>query len=121
MSYATPQDYKLYGDDLIPDDANIEKLLDRASDQIDALTFNRIVAIGFENLTPFQQKNVKKAVCQQSDFVYQYGDFLNMPLSGYSAGSVSLSFKVIEGAGGIQTSEAVNNLLSATGLTSRRL
>lgn len=120
MSYATDDDYDLYGDGLIPDD-KLEKALSRSSDQIDSLTYNRIVATGFDNLSPFQQTNVKKAVCQQSDFIYQYGDFLNMPLSGYSAGSISLSFKTVEGAGGIQTSESVANLLKSTGLTDRRL
>lgn len=118
--YATPAEYALHGDGLIPDD-KLKKALSRSSDQIDSLTYNRIVAAGFDNLTPFQQKNVTKAVCQQSDFIYQYGDFLNMPLSGYSAGSVSLSFKAVEGAGGIQTTDSVANLLNATGLTSRRL
>lgn len=118
--YATKEDYELYGDGLIPEEQQ-EKALSRASDQIDSLTYNRIVAIGFGNHTPFQQLNIKKAVCQQSDFVFQYGDFLNMPITSYSAGSVSLSFKTVEGAGGIQTSDGVANLLNATGLTSRRL
>lgn len=120
MTYATPKDYEKYGDGLIPVD-NMEKELSRASDQIDSLTYNRINASGFEKLTLFQQSNVKKAVCQQSDFVYQYGDFLNMPIAGYSAGSISLSFKAVEGAGGIKTSESVYNLLKSTGLTDRRL
>lgn len=118
--YATPEDYGTYGDGLIPV-AEQEKALNRASDQIDSLTYNRIVAIGFDNLIPFQQNNVIKSVCRQADFFFQYGDFLNMPLSGFSAGSVSLSFKVVEGAGGIQTSDAVANLLKSTGLTDRRL
>ncbi|WP_336822945.1 hypothetical protein [Sporosarcina sp. USHLN248] len=118
--YATPEDYKKYGDGLIPDE-QLEKALSRASDQIDSLTYNRIVAKGFDHLTPFQQTNIKKSVCRQADFFFQYGGFLNMPLSGYSAGSVSLSFNAVEGGGGIQTSEGVMNLLSATGLTSRRL
>lgn len=118
--YASPEDYRLFGDELIPTEG-IKKALSRASDQIDSLTYNRIVAIGFDNLTQFQQKNVKKAVCQQSDFVFKYGDFLNMPLSGYSAGSTSMSFKPVEGGGGVQTSEEVVNLLLPTGLTDRRL
>lgn len=120
MSYATIKDYELYGDELIPAD-KLEKALSKASDQIDSLTYNRIVAIGFDGLTLFQQKNVKKAVCEQADFVHKYGDFLNMPLSGYSAGSTSMSFKAVEGGGGIQTNDAVINLLMPTGLADRRL
>lgn len=120
MAYATKADYDRYGDGLIPPD-QLEKVLDRASDQVDNLTYNRIVAWGFDKLTPFQQGRVKKAVCQQADFTYQYGEYLDMPLSGYSAGSISLSFKSVEGAGGVQTTEAVANLLKATGLTDRRM
>lgn len=120
MSYATPNDYILYGKGLIPEN-ELEKALANASDQIDSLTYNRIVAKKIQNLTEFQQTNIKKAVCQQADFVYQYGDYLEMPLSSFSAGSISMGFKAIEGGGGIKTSESVSNLLSATGLTSRRL
>ncbi|MHB8061259.1 MAG: head-tail connector protein, partial [Ruminiclostridium sp.] len=71
-------------------------------------------------LTTFQQDRVKKAVCAHADFIYQYGPYLNMPISGYSAGSISLSFKSVE-VGGIKTSEEVTNLLKATGLMDRRL
>ncbi len=120
MAYATPADYELYGEGLIPEE-KLEKALARASDEIDSLTFNRIVVIGFNNLTPFQQENIKKAVCQQADFLYQYGDFLNFPLQGFSAGSVSLSFQSVQGGGGIQTTQNVINLLKPTGLADRRL
>lgn len=120
MAYATPEDYQDYGDGIIPVD-QLDKALDRASDEIDSLTFNRIVAKKFDRLTKFQQTNIKKAVCQHADFIYQYGDYINMPIEGYSAGSISMSFKAVEGGGGVRTSESVSNLLSATGLTSRRL
>lgn len=120
MAYATVEEYQQYGDGSIP----VEELpaaLERASDQIDALTYNRIAVGGIIGLTPFQRTKVAKAVCQQADFFNAYGDYLTFPLAGYSAGSVSLSFKSVEGAGGIQTTEAVTSLLAATGLTSRRL
>ncbi|BBI32363.1 head-tail connector protein [Cohnella abietis] len=120
MAYATDTDYAEYGEGVIPAD-KLDSALSRASDQLDSLTYNRIVARGFDDLSPFQQLNVTKAVCQQADFWYKYGDFLNMPLAGYSAGSVSLSFKAIQGAGGIQTTENVVNLLKPTGLTNRGL
>ncbi|GIO34351.1 hypothetical protein J2TS6_54920 [Paenibacillus albilobatus] len=120
MSYATAADYDRYGDGLISAD-KLEKALDRASDQIDRLTYNRIVAWGFDNLTPFQRTNVIKAVCQQADFIFKYGDYLIMPLSGYSAGSTSMTFKAVTGAGGVQTTDAVLDLLMPTGLTNRGL
>ena len=120
MAYATPDDYQKYGDNIIPV-TDLEKSLERASDQIDSLTYNRIVAKTFERLTNFQQANITKAVCQQADFVYKYGEYLDMPIDSYSAGSISMGFTAVEGGGGIKTSESVVNLLSATGLTSRRL
>ncbi|BFH16507.1 hypothetical protein J6TS7_31120 [Paenibacillus dendritiformis] len=118
MTYATAADYDRYGDGLIPEE-QLERALDRASDQVDTLTYNRIRKIGFDQLTPFQQLNIKKSVCQQADFVYKYGDFLNMPISGYSAGSTSMTFKAVQGAGGVQTSDEVINLLMSTGLAHR--
>jgi hypothetical protein len=120
MAYATADDYDRYGSGSIPK-GELDKALQRASDQIDSMTYNRIVACGFDGLTPFQRVNVTKAVCLQADFMYQYGDYLDAPLAGYSAGSVSLSFKSVEGAGGVRTTDAVIGLLRATGLTDRRL
>ena len=121
MSYVDESYYKNeYGGNIISD-KEIKQKLNKASDQIDTLTYNRIVAIGFTNLTEFQKDKVKKSICYQADFMAQYGDYLDMPLSGYSAGSISLSFKAQEGGGGIKTSPEVQNLLKATGLTSRRL
>lgn len=120
MAYATAEDYEQYGSGSIPVD-ELDKALSRASDQVDSLTYNRIVARGLEGLTAFQRGNVIKAVCQQADFQYQYGDYLDFPLSGYSAGSISLSFQAVEGAGGVRTTEAVTSLLRATGLANRGL
>lgn len=122
MPYATPADYAQYGNGSIPDE-KLEQALDQASDEIDILTYSRIIGRGFDNLTPFQRDRVIKAVCQHADFQFQYGDFLNVPFSGYGAGSISMSFGKDQGsgAGGIQTSSAVLNLLKATGLTDRRL
>lgn len=120
MAYATAAEYEQYGKSLIPV-TELDKALSSASDQIDSLTYNRIVACGFDNLTLFQQTSIKKAVCQQADFTNQYGDYLDAPLAGYSAGSISLSFKSIEGAGGVRTTETVTSLLRATGLSDRRL
>lgn len=121
MAYVDIEYYKKeYGGNIISDE-ELNSKLSRASDQIDNLTYNRISAIGFDNLTEFQKDKVKKAVCYQADFMAQYGEYLDMPLSGYSAGSVSLSFNPKEGGGNTKTSDEVINLLRGTGLTSRRL
>ncbi|MEK4512864.1 hypothetical protein [Paenibacillus sp. FSL K6-2524] len=118
MAYATTADYDRYGDGSIPAE-QLDKALDRATDQVDRLTYNRIVARGFDSLSPFQRTNVIKAVCQQADFTFKYGEYLTMPLSGYSAGSTSMSFKATTGAGGVQTTDAVIDLLMPTGLANR--
>lgn len=94
--------------------------LEKASDQIDSLTYNRIVGIGFDNLTPFQQDKIKKAICIHADFIEQYGDYVNMPLTGFSAGSISLSFNA-QKINGVTTTQEVINYISQTGLTCRRL
>ncbi|MDN8590819.1 hypothetical protein Q0V21_18855 [Paenibacillus sp. 11B] len=120
MAYATADEYELYGDGMIPAE-DLNKALSRASDQIDSLTYNRIVQRKLEGLTAFQRGNVVKAVCQQADFQFQYGDYLDFPLSGYSAGSVSVSFKAVDGPGGVKTTEGVTSLLRATGLMNRGL
>lgn len=122
MSYATPTEYEQYGNGLIPPE-ELEKALSRASDQIDRLTYNRIVARGFDKLTEFQQLNVTKAVCEQADYTYQYGDYLAMPMTGFGAGSISMSFGKGDGdSEGIKKSpDEVIDLLMPTGLADRRL
>ena len=54
---------KYYSDEFsgvkLPDD-KIEKYLKLAQEKIDSITFNRIVAIGFDNLTEFQKEKIKR-------------------------------------------------------------
>lgn len=120
MAYADAEYYKnAYGGNVIPD-VELTRQLDKASYEIDAMTYTRIAVIDINKLTPFQQDRIRRAVCAHADFIFQYGPYLNMPLSGYSAGSISLSFESVD-AGGVKTSEEVKNLLKATGLMDRRL
>lgn len=104
------------------DQGIVDKLLVEASDQVDRLTYGRIRKRGFNNLTEYQQEMIKKAVCYQAEFINSYGEYLNMPLSGFSVGDVSLSFnKDNQGSGGIIADKKVLDYLAQTGLTSRRL
>lgn len=98
----------------------IDSKLEKATDQINSLTYNRIVGIGFDNLTEFQKDKIKKAICLHADFVEQYGDYIDMPLSGFSAGSISVSFNANK-INGVTTTQEVMNYLKQTGLTCRRL
>ncbi|MPM69987.1 hypothetical protein SDC9_116935 [bioreactor metagenome] len=120
MSYVDSTYYKeIFGGTILSEES-INQKLERASDQVDTLTYNRINAKGFNNLTSFQQDKVKKAVCIHAEFIEQYGAYIDMPLSGFSAGSTSVSFNANK-VNGITTTQEVLNYLKQTGLTCRRL
>ncbi len=89
--YATVADYLSLGGGEIPPE-KIEERLRHASRQIDTLTYNRIVATKFENLTEFQQGIIKESCCLLADFLYENGDLLNSALNSYSVNGVSMSF-----------------------------
>lgn len=121
MPYADVTYYaQTYKGTMIPE-AEREKLLNIASMDIDSLTYNRIGgAVGLALLSPFQQSIVKESVCLHAEFIYQYGEFLDSPISGYSAGSTSVSLKgSIAGQNGVSTSRMVYRILKQTGLMTR--
>lgn len=103
---------------IVPDEV-LDIRLVSASDQIDILTYNRINAAGFDKLTPFQQDKIKKAVCIQADFLHQYGDYVDLPVSSFSAGDISVNLGT--GANNVNAPRAVINHLRQTGLTCRVL
>lgn len=74
------------------DNAEIEKALQQASRHIDTLTYNRIVAIGFENLTEYQQGIIKECACIMADWESENADYINSMLSSYSLNGASMSF-----------------------------
>jgi len=123
MPYADVTYYKdTYLGTLIPEDQRAKALKD-ASRDIDSLTYNRITSIGFNNLTEFQKTIIQEVTCLHADFKHQYGDFLDSPITGYGAGSTSVSFKTtgVAGQNGISTSKQVYAMLRQTGLMSRIL
>ncbi|MBS5885165.1 hypothetical protein [Clostridium sp.] len=120
MSYVDSTYYKDNFGGAILSEESINQKLERASDQVDTLTYNRINAKEFNNLTEFQKDKVKKAVCIHAEFIEQYGAYIDMPLSGFSAGSTSVSFNANK-VNGITTTQEVLNYLKQTGLTCRRL
>ena len=83
--YVSLEEYLKTARELIPQD-DVDKMLRQASRHIDALTFNRIVAKGFDNLTEFQKDVVKEIVYRQAEFEYE-----NV-LSSYSLNGVSMNF-----------------------------
>lgn len=116
--YLNPDEYS--GD--IPPE-QLESRLKNACRAVDSLTFNRIVAKGFENLTEFQQELIKEAVLLHADFCYNNAELLDSPLSSYSISGISMSFdrsKVVS-VGSVTTTSEVYGLLMQTGLCYRGL
>lgn len=90
--YATETYYEsVYEGSLIPEEQQ-RKALIQASRHIDTLTLNRIVGIGFDNLTEFQKDVIREVVCRQADFETENADEINSVLSGYSINGVSVQF-----------------------------
>lgn len=120
MAYVDSKYYKdMFRGKLISKE-DIDEKLERATDQINTLTYNRIVSIEFNNLTEFQKDKIKKAICIHAEFIEQYGSYIDTPLSGFSAGSVSVSFNA-KRINGVTTTQEVLNYLKQTGLTCRRV
>ncbi len=121
MSYVDQSYYKdTYHGVLIPDDV-LEQRLKQASQDIDSLTYNRINLSEFDSLSVFQKVTIKEAICVHADFYYQYGSLFDSPISSYSAGGTSVSFREmnVSGQNGVVTSKRAFNLLKQTGLTVR--
>lgn len=91
-NYATKEDFNaLYQNEKLSDE-DVAKWLQKASREIDVLTFNRIVGIGFDKLTPYQQKTIKEVVCEHASFLRENEEMLETYLSAYSINGVSMNF-----------------------------
>ena len=120
--YVSKEEYTgIYKGSMIPD-GELDKALRQACRHIDSLTFNRIVAAGFEHLTEFQRETIKEVVCMQADFEYENADEINAILSSYSINGVSAQFGSSWNVfleKGIAMKRDVYSLLSQTGLCCR--
>lgn len=121
-AYATAAEYE----ELFPDaPAVTEADLRTASRHIDSLTFNRIVAAGFGNLTQFQQEAVKEVCCRQAQFEVENADVLDSALASYSINGVSMGFGGdgwnVMTAQGVAMPRDVYAILEQTGLCCRVL
>lgn len=97
-----------------------DRALKAAELKIDELSFGRITAIGFDNLTEFQQKCVKDAVCYQTAYYLKHG--YDGIVESYSVPdiSVSVSKANVEATRNCVSPFAVP-LLTKCNLNSRRL
>ena len=99
--------------------ASVSKFLKDASRNIDTLTFNRIVAKGFANLTEFQKEIIKECVCKQAEFLYDNADAISSVFDTYSINSVTMKFGTgfsVELIDGVPVLTSVYSLLKQTGL-----
>ena len=106
----------------IPSD-EVDEYLTLASEKIDDVTFNRIVGIGFEKLTAFQQKCIQKAICYQAEYYFEYGVADSIKnVTSYSVLDMSINIsKVFETeAEKLCMDENAYFNLKKSGLTSRR-
>lgn len=122
--YATVEYYKeTYKGNL--DDADAEKALRKASRHIDALTFNRIVGMGFDNLTEYQQGIIKECACLMADWETENADYINSMLTSYSLNGASMSFSGSSAGAvlvdGIVVSRDIYSHLQKCGFTTRIL
>jgi len=120
-AYVSANEYEDMGYATISAD-QIDRYLTDASRNIDTLTFNRIVRIGFDNLTDFQKEIIKEVVCKQADFLYDNADAIASVIDSYSINSVSMKFGTgftVRMEGGIPIQSTVYSLLEQTGLCCR--
>lgn len=122
IPYATAADYAQYGSGNIPAE-ELDSFLHKASRHIDSLTFNRIVAAGFDNLTEFQRDIIKNSCCRLADFLHDNDGLLGSALNSYSVNGVSMSFGGMSVAviNGVPVSREIYSLLSQSGLCTSSL
>jgi len=119
--YVSISEYAALGYDHI-DVENLNKYLVMASRHVDNLTFNRIVKIGFENLTDYQRDVIQQAVCEHAAFLYDNADAIDSILSGYSINGVSMTFgdgANIRWEAGLPIQGTVYKLIEQSGLCCR--
>lgn len=113
-----------YDGDVIPAD-KAESAIYTASRHIDSLTFNRIVARGYDNLTDFQKEILSQVCLKQAEFEYENEPLINSVLSSYSINGVSMGFDAqgwnVCVENGIVMHRATYELLKQTGLCCRSL
>lgn len=109
---------------LAEDSPFIEQYLTRASRAVDTLTFNRIVAVGFDHLTAFQRDIVSDVTARLAVWQAEYVQSLDSPLSGYSINGVSAQFGAgigVKQVGGVLIPRELYAMLEQTGLCCRRV
>lgn len=122
--YATVADYEeIMGGEMGKiEDAELTRALRKASRHIDTLTFNRIVARGYDQLTDFQKEIIREVCCRLAHFEIENEDLISSILSGYSINGVSVqmtaSITIFAESGIVMPKELYSTLIQ-TGLGCR--
>lgn len=88
MTYVDAFYYKSEYFGTIEDDTELARLLARASEKIDIITYNR--SRNWDRLSDYEKEMIKKAVCCEADAIDEYGE-QDASLASYSIGDVSIS------------------------------
>lgn len=97
-----------------------ERALKAAEIKVNELSFGRIEAKGFDNLTDFQKSCVKDAVCYQAEYYIDNG--YDGTVQSYSVPDISVTVKTgNKETEKICVSPLTVSLLTQSGLNSRRL
>lgn len=99
----------------------IDPKLKEAAEAVDALTFSRINAIGFDKLTPHQRQKVQEACCVQAEFLHENADAIESAFTEYSINGVTMKFgnpALYTIKDGLAISTRAYSLLRQTGLAS---
>lgn len=119
MAYADVSYYMDEYKGTVLTEENAGRYLDMASDVVDQLTFYRIHAILFENLTEFQKEIIKSVVCAVADFSCENEDLVESAVSSYSINGVSIGSGIspsVKLVGGMYIPSLAYQKLLATGL-----
>lgn len=115
---------EIFGGNILKENT-ADKYLKSASNDVDTLTYNRIVALGGINkLTNFQKPIVGEIVCKLAEFKFENEDLLDSLVSSYSIDNVSINFNQAQGVkniNGVIIPTSLYNRLAQTGLTCRNL
>ncbi len=124
MSQYVTTDYYLnvYGGTTITP-SELNNYLQLAQEKIDEVTFNRIIGIGFDNLTDFQQENIRKSICRQAEYYFENGVSPLSIVSSYSVLDVSVNIDTTNETEAHKAcmDEFAYMCIKKTGLTSRLL
>ena len=96
-----------------------EDVVLKTDSAIDILTYSRINAKGFENLTAFQQRVISECAFEIAKFLLENREILDTPLSSYSINGVSMQFKfnqTVHFSNGVVVPETTYRKLMSTNL-----